>query len=163
MLLLLAVYLYFARSAIWGLPAEVVSVIDGDTIKVVFRCETNNVRLLGIDCLETRHTKKQKVQAKQLNITVYQVAEIGKLSTARARELLPVGCKIRLVFHRAKIKKDYFRRYLAYVEVDGKDIGEILLTEGLAYIYETQHPRKGQYQQLRIQAETSGIGLWVSQ
>ena len=153
-------YFYFARSAIIGLPVKVVSVVDGDTIKVVFRGETNNVRLLGIDCPETRHTKKQAEQAVMWGITIEQVAEIGKLGTDRVTGLIQCNGKVRLIFPRAEIKKDYFRRYLAYVEVDGKDIGALVLKEGLADVYEAKHQRRDKYRKLRAEAVVNGVGLF---
>lgn len=146
---LLGLYLYFARTAIWGLPAEVVSVTDGDTIKVIFRGETNSVRLLGIDCPETRHTKKQAKQAENWRISVERVAEIRQMGTDRVEELIQHGETIRLIFPDAKVKQNYFRRWLAYVEIQGEDIGEILLAEGLADVYETKHPRRVKYRRVR--------------
>ena len=45
---LVAVYLFATRAAIWGVPVEVVSVTDGDTIKVLYRGRVEPVRLLGM-------------------------------------------------------------------------------------------------------------------
>ena len=158
---LLTTYLYFARAGIWGLPAEVVSVTDGDTIKVIFRGESNSVRLLGIECPETRHTKKQAEQAETWGIPVERVAEIGQKGTDRVEEMIQPGDEVRLVFPDAKVKQDYFRRWLAYVEISGEDIGEILLEEGLADLYETKHPRREMYQGFRDHAERSHAKLWL--
>ena len=146
---LLGIYIFLIRAAIWGLPAEVVSITDGDTIKVLFQGETNSVRLLGIDCPETRHTKKQAEQAEHWGIPVERVAEIGKMGTDRVEELIQPGDEVRLVFPDAKVKMDYFRRYLAYVEIAGEDIGAVLLEAGLADLYDTRHPRRAKYEHLR--------------
>jgi len=141
---LVGVYLYASRSAWLGIPVEVVRVIDGDTIKVVFQGEETNVRLLGIECMEIRHSDKQAKQAAQYGLTVAQVAARGERASVALRDALDGAGRVRLVFPRG-VKRDYFRRLLAYVEADGDDVGLMLVEARLADLYDTRHQREGRY------------------
>ncbi len=152
-LALFSAYLYASRAAWLGIPVEVVRVIDGDTIKVIYKGEETNVRLIGIDCMETRHTGKQAEQAEEYGLTAQQVAAMGERASVALQDALDGAGRVRLVFPRAKVKRDYFRRLLAYVEADGKDMGVMQLEAGMAELYDTQHPRRVSYERARDEAE----------
>jgi micrococcal nuclease len=151
-LLLSGGYAWLTRSAWLGIRVDVVRVVDGDTIKVNFRGEIINVRLLGIDCFESRHTKKQAKQAAENGLTAEQVKAIGKRATEAVQNATQAPAVVRLVFPRAIIKKDYFRRLLAYVEVDGVDVGLMLIESGLADLYKTNHQRRAKYRKAFIES-----------
>lgn len=108
---------------LWTYRAFVDLVVDGDTLQVVidtgfqsFRRE--RIRLLGIDTPELRRG-----------------TEAGKEKAREARDRV-----IALVFEREVVirteKADSFGRWLATVELpDGRDLGRILIAEGLAKEY----------------------------
>ena len=146
---LVTAYLYASRSAWLGIPVQVVRVIDGDTIKVIYKGEETNVRLLGIDCMETHHTAKQAKQASEYGLTVEQVDSLGQRASVALQDALDDADRVRLVLPRAEAKRDYFRRLLAYVEADGKDVGLVLIRSGLAELYDTRHPRRERYRAAR--------------
>lgn len=104
--------------------AEVTSIYDGDT----FKCniagyptiigEQISIRVYGVDCPEMkdkRPTVKERArQAKQYTV-----------------QRLRGGKKIELV----NMQRDKYFRILAVVMVDGKDLGQELIKEGLAKPY----------------------------
>ena len=118
-------------------------VVDGDTIKVHWRGRLESVRIVGIDAPEIRRGRQLSRQAEGAGLTEAEALELGRRATTRLREL--TGEKwVRLVFAYSEGKRDPWGRLLAYVEVDGRDLGETLLREGLAWPYEKyDHPRMG--------------------
>lgn len=116
----------FAEDKNYGsaIVSEITSVYDGDT----FRCNIEGypsivgdrigIRVYGVDCPEMtdkRPTVKERArQAKQYTVQ-------------RLRE----GKKIELV----NMQRDKYFRILAVVMIDGKDLGQELIKEGLARPY----------------------------
>ena len=95
---------------------EVVRIIDGDTFTIRYDGEPTGVRVADIDAPER-----------------------GEPGYAEARDALAeliAGETITLTFHDPDDKRDSFGRLLASVEVDGVDVGEVMLGRGLAVEYE---------------------------
>lgn len=104
--------------------AKCVRVIDGDSIIVMldlgfstFRRET--IRLFGVDTPEVFGVKKSSEEYKK-----------GERASNRVKELLPEGKELEI--ETVKDKKGKFGRYLGKILIDGQDLGEILIAEGLA-------------------------------
>jgi micrococcal nuclease len=91
-------------------------VIDGDTIEAPFGVK---YRLLGFD---TPEIFRSKCDAE---------LELGRVAKERLEEILASG-EVRVI---ESGRTDKYRRTLAHVEVDGRDVGEILIGEGLARPY----------------------------
>ncbi len=130
--------------------AEVIEVIDGDT--VVFRTgtSTEHVRLIGIDTPEIAHHGN--------------TADCFGLEAAqRTAELLPVGTVVRLA--RDIEARDIYDRLLAYVmTADGTMVNLQLAAEGYARplsiapnVTVADH-----FVEAAASAEDAGIGLWAS-
>jgi len=122
-----------------------VKVLDGDTIDVrADSGEEFRLRLLGIDCMETFNEDKMAEQARRLGRSMDDIRRLGEKAKNRTRALVlhqsvawevPAGTPL----------FDPYERMLAYVEKDGRDIGEQLLTEGLAETRRDRHPRFERY------------------
>lgn len=107
------------------LVSEVTSIYDADTFRVNIKGypaivgERIPVRLLGIDAPEMRgKCTKEKLlarKAKQFTVEVLRKAKIIELKN---------------------IKRGKYFRILAYVFVDNKDLGKLLINEGHARIYD---------------------------
>lgn len=96
------------------LPAQVVYVIDGDTIIVTTGRHRFRVRLLGIDAPED--TRRHEC--------------FGAQATAELRRLLPTGSRVRLEPQR---HRDPYDRALAFIwRPDGSLVNQILLRHGYA-------------------------------
>jgi endonuclease YncB( thermonuclease family) len=91
-------------------------VIDGDTIKAPFAVK---YRLLGFGTPEIFHSQCDAE------------LELGMAAKERLEEILASG-EVRVI---ESGRIDKYRRTLAHVEVDGVDVGEILIGEGLARPY----------------------------
>ncbi|HMO51885.1 MAG TPA: thermonuclease family protein [Kiritimatiellia bacterium] len=121
-------------------------VIDGDTIDVrADSGETFRIRLLGIDCMDTHEQEKINEQARRLDRTKSEVVRLGEKATSRVRALIerkPIAWEV----PEGTPLFDPHDRLLAYVElVDGTDLGEWLLREGLAETRRDRHPRAARY------------------
>ncbi len=131
------------------LPSElttVARVIDGDTIVLA---NGDKVRIVGIDAAETRRTARAKGQAKKHGIDLEAVIVLGKKATKAMIELVQ-GKKVTLVEAYEPAKKDRYGRRLCYLEVAGKDVGEVMMKAGHAWKYEVfKHPRLERYQKVK--------------
>lgn len=121
----------------------VVSVPDGDTIKVRYGSDVEYVRLIGIDAPESGQGKW------------------GEISRERLYSLAPPGSTVILEFD--VTVRDKYNRLLGYLFTkDGRFINEILLKEGLAMLY-TFPPNVKYVDKLRSAqsyARKNGLGIW---
>ncbi|MCL6663519.1 thermonuclease family protein [Paenibacillus amylolyticus] len=129
------------------LPATLVEVTDGDTLKVKVDGKVEKVRLLLIDTPETVHPEKeeQPFGKDASNFVKKQVAK-GNISLE-----LDVS------------ERDKYGRLLAYVWVGDKLLNEQLLEYGLArvaYIYPTNTKYVDQFEEIQKQARTEAKGIW---
>ena len=90
------------------LRGTVSDVVDGDTIKVVARGFETPVRLIGIDTPETRAPGKP-------------VQCFGPAAAVRAKRLLPVGQKVRLVTDPTQDTRDRYARLEVHLDGGGQD------------------------------------------
>lgn len=130
------------------LPVEVLSVIDGDTIKILFDGEEKTVRYLLIDSPETNHPR--------LGEQPY-----GKEATEENRKLLESG-KVTIEFDEGDRLDDY-GRLLAYLYVDGKSVQQQLLQTGqarVAYVFPPNTRYLEDFKKAEKQAKEQGLGIW---
>ena len=133
-----------------GSDGVVVSVIDGDTIKVrLDGSSTERVRLIGIDTPETKDPR-----------TVVEC--FGAEASVQTAKLLPPGTKVRL--ETDVERRDKYSRLLAYVwrTDDALFVNEALVKGGWAGAY--RYPPNVKYAD-RFSSEASaareaGLGLW---
>lgn len=108
-----------------------VTVVDGDTLHDNRR--NQDYRLFGIDAPETARAKCEAEKA------------LGHTAAARVGELLTGAEKIVALpgwdpGGRDRWPRDGFGRRIGRIELDGRDLGEILLAEGLARPYSGEGP-----------------------
>jgi micrococcal nuclease len=129
--------------------AQVVDVIDGDTLDVRIGGHTETVRLLGVDTPETKHPTRP-------------VECFGPEASARLDELLPRGADIRL--ERDVEARDRFGRLLAYVYRldDGLFVNEALLVDGFAevLVIEPNGALASPLRAAQAEARSARRGLW---
>lgn len=138
-----------------SLPAElykVVSVTDGDTIKVDIKGKTETLRLMGIDTPETLDPRKV-------------VQCFGKEASNKAKEILN-GKNVRLEADSTQGERDKYGRLLRYVFLeDGTFYNKYMIEEGYAHEYTYQNnPYKYQadFQKAEKSAREQERGLWSS-
>jgi micrococcal nuclease len=127
-------------------PAQVVRVIDGDTIAVVIDGLEYRVRYIGIDTPETVDPR-------------LPVECFGREASQRNRELLE-GKTVEL--EKDVSETDQYDRLLRYVWVDGEMVNATLVREG--YAVAVTYAPDVKYQELLLelqrQARAEGQGLW---
>ena len=106
------IILCLAILAVWLVPrvvredieqtgCELLKVVDGDTLTVLYEGEKVNVRLIGVDAPESVHPEES------------QNSELGELASAYLTELLKDTAYVYLEFDQEKY--DSYERLLAYV------------------------------------------------
>lgn len=124
------------------------SCVDGDTAWFIVDGERVKVRLLGIDTPESTN----------------YVEEYGEVASRYACDKLSNASDIYMELDNNSDKYDKYDRLLGYVFVDGENLGELLLSNGLAevkYIY-------GEYKYLndfcdsQYKAYNSKLNIWNS-
>ena len=129
------------------------SIYDGDTITVYYEEDgeqkEERVRFLLIDTSETNH----KNQGQQ---------EYSEEVRDFVRELVANGDKIELEFDEGD-ERDKYDRLLAYLFVDGVNVGEALVRNGVARVAHV-HPPNTRYLELyeaaQEEAKEDNIGIW---
>ena len=131
------------------------SVYDGDTLEVVhgdcllahlhLPCRPQRLRLYGVDAFErtqTCHDAEGKVW------------DCGSVATARLRQLVETPgfhCEVDEEF------VDRHAREFAACISEGKDVGAILVSEGLAFAY----GRRTRYVEIESEAKAAHRGAWA--
>ncbi|MTD30432.1 thermonuclease family protein [Planomicrobium sp. YIM 101495] len=127
---------------------EVLSVIDGDTIRIDYEGESTTVRYLLIDTPETNHPSLGE-------------QPLGKEATETNRELLASGT-VSIEFDEGGRFDDY-DRLLAYIYVDGESVQEQLLEQGLArvaYVFEPNTRYEDEFKDAEQRARDESLGVW---
>lgn len=115
-----------------GLRLQTTRVIDGDTYRDTKRSQ--EYRLHGVDTPETLRAKCDAERA------------LGQVASDRVKALFKAASEVRAFpAHNPRGRTDWptdgFKRRIARIEIDGQDLGTILLAEGLAKPYDGgEHP-----------------------
>jgi len=128
---------------------KVVSVVDGDTIKLNIKGTVETIRLIGIDTPETVHPSKP-------------VECMGMEASNKAKELL-LGKMVRFETDNTQDTRDRFGRLLGYVFLpEGTNFGEVMIRSGFANEYTYSKPYKYQeaFKTAEQIARNDRVGLW---
>lgn len=143
--LLIALAVSAALDGAAPVQATVDHVVDGDTIWVRTSAGRTDIRVLGIDCPESKHNAKCERGGQAVcDLDVPK----GKAATIRAKELLAVGAKVTIEPGKKGFSRDRYGRTLAYVRLaDGADYGLQLLKERRCsdFTWKYPHPRGAEY------------------
>ncbi len=132
-----------------GLPYYyVISVTDGDTIRVNYNGRSTPVRMIGIDTPETVHPNKP-------------VECYGPESSEYARRHLS-NKSVQLEFDNSQGMTDKYGRLLAYVYVDGVSYNFHAIKDGYAYeyTYNSAYKYQKEFMLAESEAESENRGLW---
>lgn len=118
--------------------AQVIRILDGDTMEVLFNDRPVRIRLSHIDCPEVRKSQP---------------------FSSRAKQALSALCYAQLVVVHAE-DYDFYGRLLAVVENEQKQIvNQELVRQGMAWHYK-RYSSDVKYADLEIQAREHRVGLW---
>lgn len=127
--------------------AEVVSITDGDTIKVTINGVVEPVRFLLVDTPETNHPRLGE-------------QPFGQEAKDFTKQMLE-GKTVQL--EKDVSDRDKYGRLLYYLYVDGKSVQEELLKNGLArvaYVYAPNTKYVDPYYAIQKEAQAKGVGIW---
>jgi micrococcal nuclease len=130
------------------IDVEVTSVIDGDTIKILYEGKEETVRYLLIDTPETNHPSLGE-------------QPLGKEATKENKRIIESG-EVSIEFDVGDRFDDY-GRLLAYIYVDGESVQERMLESGfarVAYVYPPNTRYIDEFEEAEQQAKDAGIGIW---
>lgn len=131
--------------------AIVNKISDGDTFWACLPSKNGSIkiRVLGIDCPETRENAKCRADEKKgLGACAEQIPK-GKQATEFAKKNL-MGQRITLESKKnnGDFERDTYGRWLAYIRLqDGHDFGKLMVSKGLCqnYNWKYPHPRGEEY------------------
>ena len=129
---------------------KVVSVIDGDTIKINLNGTTETLRLIGLDTPETVDPRKP-------------VQCFGREASNKAKELLS-GRQVRLETDPSQGDRDKYDRLLAYIyRDDGLLYNKYMIEQGYAheYTYNTPYKYQTEFKTAETEARVGERGLWA--
>jgi micrococcal nuclease len=128
---------------------QVLDVVDGDTVNVLYRGSEVSVRVIGIDTPETVHPSEP--------------VECGGPQASAAAAGMLTGKRVRLVFDPSQGRIDAYGRTLAYLQTPGVgDFGLAMIRQGRAaeYTYDTSYARQARYLAAQRNAQAAGRGIW---
>ncbi|RNF38498.1 thermonuclease family protein [Planococcus salinus] len=128
---------------------DVLSVIDGDTVKIMYDGKEETVRYLLVDTPETNHPR-------------FGEQPLGKEATEENRQIIESG-DVTIEFDAGERYDDY-GRLLAYFYVDGESVQEQLLQSGMArvaYVYPPNTRYLDDFKQAEQIAKDAGTGIWA--
>ena len=94
--------------------ATIIKINDGDTLSAFVNNENTKIRLLDVDCYETKKNARAKFQQKYYGLPVDEVIKNGKQSRKILKKLLKDHRYIRVEWE----KRDSFGRILGKVYLD---------------------------------------------
>ena len=94
-------------------PATVSRVVDGDTLRVLYKADDIKVRLIGIDCPESSPNERAKMESQRTGQELKTIASMGKRATEFVMTLVKPGEKVTVEFDVEK--RDKHKRLLGYV------------------------------------------------
>lgn len=141
--------------------AKVLSVVDGDTLKVNYKGKEESVRLIGIDAPESTPNKKAKNDSKRSGEDLKTITAMGKEATNYVKSLVKPGDTVRIEFDVEK--RDKYGRLLGYVYLsDGKMLNEEIVKDGYANLMTVPPNVKYRERFLKVyrEARENRRGLW---
>src|SRR3989344_747480 len=134
-----------------GQEAQVIKVVDGDTVTVSFSGKNETIRIIGINTPETVDPRKS-------------VECFGQKASDKAKEQLN-GKTVQLEADATQGERDKYNRLLRFVWLDNGtvDFGAVMIQEGYAYeyTYSTPYTYQTKYKELQKEAEQNKRGLWA--
>lgn len=119
--------------------AKVVGVADGDSLTVLVKGREKEIRLYGIDAPERKQAFGQKAKG-----------EITALCVGKSLDI-------------EELDQDSYGRAVAWVEVNGRSVNEMMVASGYAWVYRAycrDQQRCARLLQLEQSAREAKRGLW---
>jgi endonuclease YncB( thermonuclease family) len=115
--------------------AQVVQIVDGDSLTIVIDGERVRVRLAEIDAPESKQPYTKRSKKSLSNLCFWREAEL------------------------TSITKDQYGRILARVKCKGVDVNAEQVKRGMAWVYE-KHAKDPELYKLQAEARAAKRGIW---
>jgi len=141
--------------------AKVLSIVDGDTVKVIYHNREESIRLIGIDTPETRPNKKAIKDAQRAKSDIETITSQGREAKNFVKGLVKPGDLLEMEFDIRT--RDKYGRLLAYLYLSsGKMLNEEIVKAGYAQLMTIPPNLKYQERFLMAyrKARESHRGLW---
>lgn len=142
------------------LGAEVVRVIDGDTVEVSLDGRNETVRLIGVDTPEVHSSNNPEFFGLPDNSeSKICLEKWGKKST---EFVIEKTLKENTIMVLEGDRRDQYGRLRAYIvlEDSGESLNFKLLQEGYATVYPTDFSRKTEFESVEKAARKDNKGVW---
>lgn len=123
--ILLAI-LFIRVATAYEAVVAVISVQDGDTFSALVHEEDTKIRLLDVDCYETKKNARAKFQHEYYGLSLDEIFQRGKASKQKLKELIGKSKELRVIWDR----RDGFGRILGKVYLDDLEINQYMLETG---------------------------------
>ena len=140
---------------------KVLSIVDGDTLKINYKGQKESIRLIGIDTPESRINKKTKKDAKRSGTDIEPIIAMGKKATAYVESLVKPGDTITIELDVQE--RDRYGRLLCYVYLsNGKMLNEEIIKAGYANVMTIPPDVKYKDKFFKVcqEARERKVGLW---
>ncbi len=138
---------------------KVIHVVDGDTIDVIMPDGSRErIRILGVDTPEKSVDMNKPYEYDDITDLSY-LAGWGAMAAEYAKSILK-GKTVEIELDEKAGMRGYYGRLLAYVYVDGRDFGAMLIKNGYARVYTGDFEKEDYYIKLEEEAKKNKIGLW---
>jgi micrococcal nuclease len=141
--------------------ATILRVVDGDTLRILYKADDIKIRLIGIDCPESSPNQRAKKESERTGQDLEAINSMGKRATEFVMTLVKPGDKVTIEFDVEK--KDKYKRLLGYVYLsNGKMLNEEIVKAGYANLL--TYPLNVKYQDRFLkayrEARENKRGLW---
>lgn len=141
--------------------ATVLRIIDGDTLEIELQGKKESVRLIGIDCPESKANQKAKKDAERSGQDLKTITAMGKQATVFTKRLVKSGDRVKIEFDVQQ--RDKYRRLLGYVYLpDGRMLNEEVVKAGYASpaTFPPNVKYEGRFLKVYREARENKRGLW---
>ena len=139
-----------------GEKGTVTEIIDGDTYKIKIKNKEKTVRVLGIDFPDLTKEKLSKWYEEGLDYErIESCYEEGK--EILEKELL--GKELTLIYDPREARRDLYGRTIAYLLYGNISIGEFMVENGYAIMFDPNEPLCEECAMLKIKEKQKGC-LW---
>lgn len=134
------------KSELQRVKVNLAFVYDADTVYVWLDKKLEAVRLIGIDAPEKESKyRKGECFSKEANLFVASFLK---------------GQKLTLLRDKFTSNRDKYGRLLRYVHARKKDLGRILIKQGMSDLFYKKHKKYGRYKLYLKKAQRQQKGMW---
>lgn len=105
-------------------------IVDGDTWRFYIGSDVITIRVLGIDCFETKHNTRLDSQATRKGISTDSAFQLGLRAKTVADSLLG-GKKLVIIRDFTQDNFDTYNRLLRYTRINGLSYDSLIISMGL--------------------------------